>query len=240
MAKTFLTAEWRKLAMANYAVDPKLLEPYLPPKTELDLWNGTCYVSLIGFMFLNTKLRGFKIPFHTNFEEVNLRFYVRYNDNGNWKRGVVFIKEIVPKYALTFIANTVYGENYETLPMSHKWENDNNKQIVAYNWKKKSNWNSFKVETGLELHQIEAGSEEEFITEHFWGYTKLNDNKTSEYGVEHPRWEVYKTLDFKIDVNFGDVYGSTFSFLNSQTPLSVFLAEGSSIEVKAGRIINNK
>ncbi len=107
MAKTFLKAEWRKLVMANYAVDPALLMNYLPNKTELDFWNGTCYVSLVGFMFQNTKVMGIKIPFHVDFEEVNLRFYVRYKDAGEWKRGVVFIKEIVPKPMLKIVANTI-------------------------------------------------------------------------------------------------------------------------------------
>src|SRR5688572_6732605 len=108
MKKTFLQAEWRKLAMANFSVDKEILKKYLPHKTEIDIWQNTCYVSLVGFMFLNTKLKGFRIPFHSNFEEVNLRFYVRYKENKEWKRGVVFIKEIVPKPALTFVANRVY------------------------------------------------------------------------------------------------------------------------------------
>src|SRR6185436_6168258 len=117
----FLTAEWRKLTMANYAIDSKLLAPLLPYKTELDLWNNTCYVSLVGFMFLNTRLKGIRIPFHSDFEEVNLRFYVRYKDEikNEWKRGVVFIKEIVPKPALTFVANSIYKEHYQTMPMKH-------------------------------------------------------------------------------------------------------------------------
>jgi len=122
--KTFLMAEWRKLALANYAVVPALLAPHVPAKTELDLWNGTCYVSLVGFMFLNTTIKGFRIPLHVNFEEVNLRFYVKYQDPAvGPKRGVVFIKEIVPRAALTFVANTVYGEHYQTLPMRHTWQN---------------------------------------------------------------------------------------------------------------------
>ncbi len=143
MTKTFLQAEWRKLAMANYSVDSKILHKYLPIKTEIDLWNGICYVSLVGFMFKDTKIKGFRIPFHTNFEEVNLRFYVRYKDNGEWKRGVVFVKEIVPKPALTFVANTVYKENYETMPMSHSWTTDENLK-VEYKWKK-ARWNSLTV-----------------------------------------------------------------------------------------------
>ena len=233
--KTFLQAEWRKLAMANYKVDPKILEPYLPHKTELDFWSNTCYVSLVGFMFLNTKMLGVKIPFHINFEEVNLRFYVRYNDNGEWKRGVVFIKEIVPKPALTFVANTLYNENYETMPMRHTWEH-NNLLDVEYAWKK-NGWNTFRVSADKIATPIDAGSEAEFITEHYWGYTKLGAEKTAEYGVEHPRWDAYKVNDYQIDVDFAGVYGSEFGFLKNEKPKSVFLAEGSEILVKVGRKI---
>jgi uncharacterized protein len=236
MTKKFLQAEWRKLAMANYSVDRNLLESYLPHKTEIDLWKDTCYVSLVGFMFQNTKVLGFKIPFHIHFEEVNLRFYVRYKDQNEWRRGVVFIKEIVPKPALTFVANTLYKENYETMPMRHSWERRNDSLTVEYRWRKK-NWNSFKVQTSVEHYPIENGSEEEFITEHYWGYTKINNTKTSEYGVEHPKWDVYKTKDYAIDVDFENTYGENFSFLKNEKPKSVFLAEGSEIVVKEGRSI---
>lgn len=236
MSKTFLEAEWRKLAMANYSVDSKILDKYLPPKTEIDLWNNTCYVSLVGFLFKDTKVKGIKIPFHTNFEEVNLRFYVRYKDNGKWKRGVVFIKEIVPKPALTFVANTVYKEKYETMPMNHSWTNSNDSLVVEYNWRK-GRWNSLKVVANLNATPIKDGSEEEFITEHYWGYTKISSERTSEYGVEHPKWEVYETRDYLIDVDFCDVYGQDFSFLTTEKPVSVFLAEGSEIKVKEGRTI---
>jgi uncharacterized protein len=235
MAKTFLEAEWRKLAMANFAVDPQVLKPFVPHKTELDLWNNTCYLSLVGFMFLQTKVKGFKVPFHVNFEEVNLRFYVKYKDGVEWKRGVVFIKEIVPRSAITLLANTLYNENYQTLPMSHKWETIDNALSIEYCWKKHK-WHSFKVVTERECHDMQSGSEEEFITEHFWGYTK-SGQKTAEYGVEHPRWQVYKMLDFKIDVDFGLTYGKQFEFINSEKPLSVFLAEGSEIRVMGGRYV---
>jgi uncharacterized protein YqjF (DUF2071 family) len=236
MTKTFLQAEWRKLAMANYSVDISRLKQYLPFKTEPDLWNGICYVSLIGFLFKNTKVKGFRIPFHINFEEVNLRFYVRHYDNGGWKRGVVFIKEIVPKPALTFVANTIYKEKYETMPMSHSWTTSNDMLTAEYKWKKKR-WNSLTINADKIPRPIAIGSEEEFITEHYWGYTKITDSKTSEYGVEHPRWEVYPMKNYLIDVDFEDIYGHDFSFLKTETPKSVFLAEGSLIKVKDGRAI---
>lgn len=237
MSKNFLTAEWRNLAMANYSVDRKLLEKYLPYKTEIDVWDNTCYVSLVGFMFLNTRLKGFKIPFHSNFEEVNLRFYVRYKDGNEWKRGVVFIKEIVPKPALTLVANTIYREKYETMRMDHTWRTDEDGDLeVEYKWKKEK-WNSFKVKAVNTKTDIASGSEEEFITEHFWGYTSIGHKKTSEYGVEHPRWSVYTVKEHAIAVDFENTYGSDFKFLTDERPKSVFLAEGSEIVVKEGKRI---
>ena len=233
MKKTFLSAEWRKLAIANYCVDKKILKKYIPYRTELDIWQDSCYVSLVGFMFLNTKLKGFRIPFHSNFEEVNLRFYVRYKENNEWKRGVVFIKEIVPKPALTFVANTIYKERYETMEMNHSWITTEDSLHVKYNWKK-NEWNSFGIKASPVEKEILNGTKEEFITEHFWGYTFININKTSEYGVEHPRWNVYDVKDYSIDVDFPHVYGTDFRALLNEKPQSVFLAEGSEILVKEG------
>jgi uncharacterized protein len=233
---TFLQAEWRKLLMANYAVNPAVLKQLLPAHTELDVWNSTCYVSLVGFMFVNTKIYGLKIPFHGNFEEVNLRFYIRYKSGNGWRRGVVFIKEICPRAAVSLVANKIYGEHYQTLPMDHTWLEDDGKLSVEYRWKLDT-WHSMKAVSGTALMRIESGSEEEFITEHYWGYTKLSDSKTSEYGVEHPRWDVYPTKSYSIDVDFGKVYGDVFRFLSDERPKSVFLAEGSDIKVLQGQKI---
>jgi len=231
--RTFLNGQWRKLVMVNYAIDPKILVPYVPYNTSLDLWNGTCYVSLVGFMFVDVSVLKLRIPWHINFEEVNLRFYVKYGDDIEYKRGVVFVKEIVPRPALTFVANTLYGENYETMPMRHSWVEGDDTLTVEYGWKK-GEWNSLKVVADKTPVDIKPYSEEEFITEHFWGYTKLGRFRTSEYEVAHPRWQIYPIKDYGVDVDFGKVYGNDFAFLKDEKPVSVYLAEGSEIQVKQG------
>jgi uncharacterized protein YqjF (DUF2071 family) len=232
MSISFLKAEWRKLAIANYEVSPEILKNYLPAYTELDSWNGKYYVSLIGFMFLNTKMLGLKIPFHINFEEVNLRFYVKFKEGEKWKRGVVFIKELVPKQALTIVANTLYKEHYQAVPMNHSWKIDNETIGVEYNWEINTELQTFSLQAENNLMEIPEGSEAEFITEHYWGYTKVNDTKTYEYEVKHPRWNTYPVKKHYIKVDFEKVYGTDFAFLNSQEPLSVMLAEGSEISVE--------
>ncbi len=234
---SFLNAEWRKLAFANYVIDPKILAKYVPPGTELDLWEGKCYVSLIGFMFKNVRLLGIKVPFHVNFEEVNLRFYVKRLENHTWKRGVVFIKEIVPKPALTFVANMLYKEHYETLPMRHEWKETATDRSVDYQWKKKKEWYSFKVTAELASTEIPENSETEFITEHYWGYAKVTDTTSNEYEVTHPKWRQYKVLTSEIKVDFKAIYGEDFEFLNDLTPTSVMLAEGSEITVEGKKTI---
>lgn len=234
---SFLIADWRKLALANYEVDPERLKPFMPAHTELDTWNGTHYVSLVGFMFKNTRMLGIKIPFHINFEEVNLRFYVKVKDHNGWKRGVVFIKEIVPRPAITFVANTLYKEHYETRKMKHFWGETEDSFIVQYDWKYPFGWQSFKVEAYKEKKVIEPGSEMEFITEHYWGYTKINEQKTFEYEVTHPTWDGYQVRDFEINVDFGKVYGERFAMLNNLAPKSVMLAEGSKITVENKKIL---
>ena len=234
---SFLTAEWNNLAMINYVINPKILEKYVPVGTELDFFEGKCYVSFIGFLFENVKVLGLKIPFHSDFEEVNLRFYVRRFENGVWKRGAVFISEIVPKFSISFVANTFYNEHYETFPMKHRLKvNDNSREFI-YQWKVKNNWNTINIQTKKNPIAIEVGSESEFITEHYFGYNKVSETETIEYEVKHPRWQQYEVIKNSSSINFEDFYGEEFAFIKDLEPTSVFLAVGSKISIEDKRKI---
>jgi hypothetical protein len=235
---SFLKAEWRKLAIANFEIDKKILQEHVPYGTELDLWKNKCYLSLVGFMFVNTKVLGVKVPYHTNFEEVNLRFYVKRFDKGEWKRGVVFIKEIVPRIAISCVANVLYNENYQALKMCHRWEELEKGRLVEYQWKKNGQWQTFKIISEKESAEINANSETEFITEHYWGYSKRKNGSSNEYEVTHPKWRHYEVLDYSIEIDFKKTYGAVFEFLNSKEPCSVMLAEGSEISVEGKTIIS--
>lgn len=219
--------------MANYQVPKELLLPYVPMGTELDFWQDRCYVSLVGFMFLNTRVLWLSIPFHRNFEEVNLRFYVRRKTAQGWRRGVVFIKEIVPKPAITFVANTLYGEKYATQQMRHQWAMEQEYPRISYEWRPflSADWYKLAAEIAPVAQPIAIGSEAEFITEHYWGYAKTGAQSTNEYQVDHPRWEVYPVRDFEISGDFGRLYGKEFGPLLEEPPVSVFVAEGSEITV---------
>jgi uncharacterized protein YqjF (DUF2071 family) len=234
--KPFLTASWLNLAMANYEVPPSLLQPFLPLKTELDFFNGICYTSLVAFRFWNTRIRGIAVPLHTNFEEINLRFYVRYKEGNIWKRGVVFIKEIVPRAAISFIANTFYQERYETMPTRSQVKTLPGSLSVKYQWGKKYS-NEITVDAHPVSHPIVTGSFEEFITEHYWGYAQQKDNTTKEYKVDHPRWNVHTVNNYNIVCDFGKLYGPAFSILQQMQPLSVLLARGSAVTIYNGKKI---
>lgn len=231
--KEFLTAEWRDLVMVNYEVDPSLLAARAPSGTELDLYEGRCFVSLVGFMFLNTRVMDFLIPFHVNFEEVNLRFYVRRDTGAEVRRGVVFVKEIVPRTAIAWVARSLYGEPYERWTMS----NDRSGVHVEYSWRKGSTANHISISRGNSLGVPEANSHGEFIIEHYWGYTRRGAALTDEYRVEHPKWELFEAVSSEIGVDFGGTYGGEFAFLSDQKPYSVLLAKGSEISVHKGEKI---
>jgi len=228
----FLKAEWRNLILANYEVDPAILNKYLPPGTELDTFNGIHYVSLVGFLFKDTRVKGVIVPFHRTFEEINLRFYVRTMHEGQWRRGVVFIKEIVPKKIIALVANKVFGENYEACDMRHIWSYpDPEKLNVEYMWRYEDRLNWITAVAEGMAHYPNKGSEEEFICEHYFGYTKDKKGHTTEYGVEHPQWRMHKVAHYSIRCQFDTVYGPDFAFLNNAKPKSVFLADGSEIKV---------
>ena len=229
----FLTARWEDLVMANYAVDPALLADRVPEGTELDIFNGKCFVSLVAFKFVDTKVLGIPVPFHTDFEEVNLRFYVRRETDNEVRRGVTFVKEIVPKAAITLVARTLYGEPYETWTMSHKL----NENELTYKWSDSDSKNRLHVEIGRNLGVPPDRSEGEFIIEHYWGYTKRGKNRTDEYRVAHPKWELFEIDYAEIDIDFGATYGDEWSFLSETEPNSIFMAKGSEIEVYKGEKI---
>ncbi|HZS10160.1 MAG TPA: DUF2071 domain-containing protein [Blastocatellia bacterium] len=239
---TFLTAEWRWLAMINYEIDPAILRPHVPSGTELDSWQGHTFVSVVGFLFLNTRVLGLPIPFHRNFEEVNLRFYVRRKGPEGWRRGVVFIKEIVPRPAIATVARVVYNENYEAMPMRHRLETESAARApklkqngtVEYAWRHKGRWNSLNVRTKGEAQALVPGSEEEFITEHYRGYAAQRDGGCVEYRVEHPPWLVWQVSEAALDCDVTAVYGAQYAGCLRAAPSSTFLAAGSPVSVRRG------
>jgi uncharacterized protein len=232
----FLTADWRYLAMLNYEIDPALLAPYVPAGTALDFWRGRCYVSVVGFLFLNTRLRGLPIPGHINFEEVNLRFYVGRQAADGWRRGVVFIKELVPRRAIAAVARWVYNENYQALPMRHRLA-VNGAVDLAYEWKSNGRWQGLQARAQGAAQPLDPESEATFITEHYWGYARQRDGSTVEYQVAHPSWRVWEVNEYGLDCDVAELYGREFVAPLQNAPTSVFVAEGSAVAVYGGNVL---
>jgi uncharacterized protein YqjF (DUF2071 family) len=228
----FLTAEWRWIALLNYEADPAVLAPLAPAGTELDSWRGRTLVSLVGFLFLNTRLFGVPVPFHRCFEEVNLRFYVRRKTAHGWRRGVVFVKELVPRAAVARIANAVYHENYQVVPMAHQIElRDGTVRAVCYRWKFQGEENGLDLVVSGPFETPGEGSEQEFITEHYWGYTRRRGGGALEYRVEHPRWRVCPAQEAVLRCDARRLYGGGLHEALSARPASAFLADGSPVAV---------
>lgn len=219
-ASPFLTAEWHTLAMLNYIVDPALLAPLIPRGTELDQFGGKTYVSLVGFRFERARVRGLWVPFHSDFDEVNLRFYVRREQAGEARRGVVFVREVVPRWAVAAVARAVYREKYVALAMRHRIAgpvSEGGRREVQYGWRVEGKWASLNVDCEGYPARVSEGSLEQFITEHYWGYAAQPDGGTVEYRVEHEPWRVWRATRARFE---GDC---------------AFLAEGSTVAVHPGQ-----
>jgi uncharacterized protein len=229
----FLTAAWRTLVMLNWEVDPGVLRPYVPRGTELDAWQGRTFVSAVGFLFLGTRVLGVPVPFHRDFKEVNLRFYVGRQGPEGWRRGVCFIREIVPRRAIAALARWIYNERYVALPMRHRAESG----LAEYGWAFGGRWNTLRATFSGAPAPLVAGSQEEFITEHYWGYTAQRDGGTVEYRVEHPSWRVWKAGEAALDADVANLYGAEFAHALTAPPSSAFVADGSPIVVRRARRI---
>ncbi|MEO7532081.1 MAG: DUF2071 domain-containing protein [Sediminibacterium sp.] len=232
MTDTFLSARWENLIMANYEVSPDLLTPYMPKGVELDLYHNKAYVSLVGFMFKQTRLFHIPIPLLGTFEEINLRFYVKRVEGDTVKRGVVFLNETVPYKLVAWVANKLYKEHYIAIPTKNSMAISDIRKSIKYEWNVQKKWNHIAVNAAPESEQMLDGSIEEFIFEHYFGYTKIDKQVSQEYKVNHPKWLVNKVLDYSVNCNFAAMYGEDFSLLSTQQPDSVILAKGSPVTVK--------
>jgi hypothetical protein len=225
----FLSARWMRLAVLNYEVDPAILSARVPAGTQLDTWQGRTLVSMVGFQFLDTRVLGWSVPFHRDFLEVNLRFYVKREVGEDVRRGVVFVKEIVPLYAVAWVANTIYGERYVALPMTCHDEPEK----VRYSWRFGGETCYLGTSIDGDAYLPNAQSEASFIAEHYWGYAAQRDGSTLEYRVDHSPWRVQRGVDAVLDCDVAALYGSDFAPYLSE-PCSAFLAEGSAVRVGRG------
>lgn len=234
MSRPFLTAEWRQLVMLNYEVEPSLIAPFVPRGTTLDAWSGRTFVSLVGFLFDRTRVVGIPVPFHRTFEEVNLRFYVARAVGGESRRAVTFIRELVPRRLVAGIARYAYNEPYASVAMRHRYGAMGEADVPAsieYGWRAGGSWSRMHVTPVGTGRVAAAGSEEEFITEHYWGYTRQRDGSTIEYRVTHPRWRVWPVAEVELTGNLEAVYGPAFGAVLSTSQSSAFVADGSAVAV---------
>jgi uncharacterized protein YqjF (DUF2071 family) len=232
-----LSTEWRDLLMLNYETDPALLQPFVPRGTELDSFEGKTYFSLVGLRFARTKLFGsISVPFHSDFDEVNLRIYVRRREGSEIRRGVMFIREIVSLPAVTLVARLAFAENYTTLPLRHSINLTDSGGSVEYSWKSKRQ--QFRIYAHASGNPSRAhGSLEQFISEHYWGYARRRDGGSLEYHVQHEPWRIWRATNAKFDGDGAALYGSELGSILSQPPRSAFIADGSPVLVYAARHI---
>lgn len=237
----FLTAQWRYLALLNYAVDPSLLAERVPPRTEIDFFGDRTFVSVVGFRFLRTRVTGIAVPLHQDFDEINLRFYVRRRVDDGWRRGVAFVRELVPKPAIATVARLAFCEPYESVRMSHRVRDEGEASArrvsVAYRWHHREGECTIALRASGDPAIPAKGSIEEFIAEHYWGYGRDRKGRALEYSVRHDPWRAWTASEAAFTGNPTSTYGPKFARAIAGPPDSAFLAEGSSISVSWASVL---
>ena len=225
--RPFLTARWEHLVLVNYTVAPERLTPFLPPGIELDLLDGDAHMSLVAFDFLDTRVLGIPFPGYRHFPEINLRFYVREGE----RRGVCFIREYVPKRLIAWVARLLYNEPYVRAPMTSSVELLAERRVVNHQLRAGGRVHSLSVTAKASSTMPSEDSEAHFFKEHSWGYGTDRRGRCVRYEVRHPVWETYAVESFKLNWDWGAVYGPEWADYASIAPRSVFLAHGSAISV---------
>jgi len=224
--------------MLNYEVDPDLLLPHVPAGTSLDSFEGRTYVSLVAFRFCRTRLFGvIPVPFHVDFNEVNLRFYVRRKQGDENRRGVVFIAEVVPRRAIATTARLIYGENYIYLPMRHRIGSEGLSRTAEYQWRHNNQWCRVSAATDGPPAHPKDGSLGQFITEHYWGYSRQRSGGCLEYHVSHVPWQVWMTTVAGFEGEASILYGKELGAVLQRRPDCAFVADGSPVTVFKGNRI---
>lgn len=226
----FLTAEWRRLVNLTYAIDPDLLKEHLPEGVEADIYKGKAHISLVAFEFLNTRVKGLKLPFHVNFPEINLRYYARYGEY----LGVGFIKELVPKFCISFIARKLYNEPYYSFPMTLETEIADHISVL-HTVKKAGKSHTISAKATNTALQPGPETPDYYFKEHDLGFGTDLKGRGVFYRVDHSVWDTYPLVDFNLQFDFGAIYGPKWAFLNDATPRYSVMAEGSPVSVSHPR-----
>jgi uncharacterized protein len=203
----------------------------------LDSFNGKTYVSLVGFQFRRTKVFGLPIPFHSDFDEVNLRFYVCRNEGAEDRRGVVFIAEVVPKRLIVHVARFMYGENYICLPIKHAISSDSANKKAEYALQLNRAWCRLYAQASAVPLPPTDGTLEQFITEHYWGYCAQRNGFSLEYHVSHAPWNVRTCEAAGFEGDACALYGDELGNILHRPPSSAFIADGSPVNVFSGERI---
>lgn len=234
--RPFLTARMSRLLLLSYEIDPALLLPHLPAGTEVDFHARRAFVTLLGLHLGNPALYGLPLPFFRGYAQVNLRFYVRRRLAPNhWRRGVAFIRQIVPHRPVAWTAQWLFHEPVVRLDTEEISRSQGRDAVLSeYGWRCAGQRHCLRALYPAQPVLPEPGSEEEFLLERYWGYSRRKNGGCLEYRFLHPPWRFAKAVEAEVSAGVGDFFGPPFAELFNGPPDSSFAADGSQVTLYRG------
>lgn len=227
---------WRNVVHVNYQIAPEVLHPYLPPRTEILLFQNKCFITLTALVYDQVKFKGLNIPLHREIPEVNLRFYVSAADGSKSKNGVVLLKRIIAKPLLAFAGQLLFQEQYAVMPISYFVRKQSTERLVKYFWKNNppyGEWHSLSVKTSHSSIAFNEDDQVAFLTKPTLRFSGGRSMRTRVSEIEYKVTNVFEVDDYQLDVKFSVLFGGKFQFLSRQKPESVYLLEDSEVTVRS-------
>ncbi|MDX2376963.1 DUF2071 domain-containing protein [Microbacterium sp. LRZ72] len=108
--RAIIRQQWGEVSFLHWRVEPARVAPMLPPGTRPDVFDGSSWVGLIGFMLSGHRFLPLPpVPVLGTFAEINVRLY---SIDDNDERGVVFLSLDADRLLPVLAANALYGLPY--------------------------------------------------------------------------------------------------------------------------------
>jgi uncharacterized protein YqjF (DUF2071 family) len=215
--------------LLTFEAPEELVRAQLPPGVDVDRWSGRAHVSLVALQMVDVRVLGWRIPGFTAHPQVNFRVYARQGAHA----AVSFVRELVPSWLIAAVGRRRYNEPFRTAWIETRVESRADRVQAEYRFGPEGPRYRTAVTGSPQAAVPPETSFEHYLKERTHGCRSDRTGRLQMFRVEHAPWAVREVQTVDYEVDFGQLYGRAWEFLNSSRPVSVIFAVGSDVRVYA-------